>query len=270
MKFLYLVIFSTVIACTKVNFTAGTTENNQQSATQPTYPTTPPQQCAGTIEKTTENLRIIFMVDNSGSTLETDPSQLVRVQTIRDFLAKYQSKINFTYSFGYFSDETSVFNTTTQKFQSSSVPQNVFGTAVDIAQALKLFTKVSPNGATNYEPALTAVQSMIVQDPHVSTPWNYVLIFMSDGQPTDINDPVVPTLEGLVTNVLNAATSHGDFATSSMVLFDPIDDPQYRSSLVNLSSMATKGKGQFFDTNFPPPGGLAIDDIISVPGQTCQ
>jgi hypothetical protein len=42
--------------------------------------------CTQVLQTTTENLRIIFMVDNSGSTLTTDPNRNYRDATIQAFL----------------------------------------------------------------------------------------------------------------------------------------------------------------------------------------
>ena len=273
MKFIWAVFFLCSWGCSKVYFTASNPNTGQQVQTPPPVLVTPvPPKCVGTIDKTTENLRIIFMVDNSGSTLTTDPSQLIRVQTLKNFITKYGAKTNFTYSFGYFADSTFIFSPDSQKFINvtlKGLPASVFGTSADLTRALTLFTQIQGNGGTNYGDALGAVHEMIAQDPTSKLLWNYILVFMSDGQPTDVFDPVLPALRSMIDSVTTAAIAKGGLATTSMVLFDPSSDTQYSSSLENLSAMGSEGKGQFFDTNFPPVGGLAIDDIISVPGQSC-
>ncbi len=272
MKNLVGLIILLSLGCTKVNFASKASNSAQQiPSPPPVLVSPPPPKCVGTIDQTTENLRIIFMVDNSGSTLTTDPSQSIRVQTLRNFIAKYGAKTNFTYAFGYFSDDAYVFSPATQKFidvSVKSVPRSVFGTSRDLIQALSQFTQFDGFGGTSYGSAIDAVQTMISEDS-TTTQWNYVLVFMSDGQPTDVDDPVILNLKTMIDSVTTAAISKGGLATTSMVLFDPINDSQYSFSAQNLSAMASEGKGQFFDTNFPPAGGLAIDDIISVPGQSC-
>ncbi len=264
--------------CTKVNFTANAPVPSQevQAPVGPIAapsPTPAPVKCVKTIDQTTENLRIIFMVDNSGSTLDTDPNQQIRVQTIRNFIAKYGMKANFTYSFGFFSDDTYFYNTSTKKFidvSRSGISSIKFGASGDLVNALNSFNQIDGFGGTNYSPALGAVSKIISQDPASKENWNYIVIFMSDGQPSDILDPVIDHLKSLVDLVTVAAHSHKALATMSTVLFDPIHDSQYPSSSDNLKYLAKQGKGQYFDTNFPPAGGLAIDDIISVPGEKCS
>ncbi len=286
MKIFWITIVFSFLACTKVDFTTKDSTSSQQvesplpaPVAQPTpvislpQPTATPVKCVDTIEQTTDNLRIIFMVDNSGSTLDTDLNQIIRAQTIENFLTKYGAKTNFSYSFGFFDDDTYVFNIANQKFVNATrkgLPPNVFGDSGDLAQALRLFSKVRGFGGTNYGQAVDAVKDMINQDHKSKISWNYVLVFMSDGQPSDISAPVAEHLKSMIELVMNAAVKRSALATASMVLFDPAEDAQYASSKRNLSAMAEQGKGQFFDTNFPPAGGLAIDDIISVPGKKCD
>ncbi len=282
-KLIFIVLF---LGCSKVNFTTAPVADQQVQAppgsevpkppvsTPPpiSSPTPLPPDCTGTIEKTTQNLRIMFMVDNSGSTLDTDPDQLIRVQTIKNFIKKYGDKVNFTYSFGFFSSDTYIFNIETQKFiniQMKGMPRSVFGNSHDLSQALNAFGKLDGSGDTNYAPALTAVKDMISQDSLGKSPWNYILIFMSDGQPSDISEPVAENLKRKIEQLAVVAEKNSRSITTSTVLFDPLDDSQYFSSAENLKAIAGSGKGQFFDTNFPPSGGLAIDDIISVPGKLC-
>jgi hypothetical protein len=239
----------------------------------PATPVPPTPQCSGDINHTSENLRIIFMVDNSGSTLQTDPSQFFRVQTIQNFLAKYSSKKNFTYSFGYFGTDTFLFDVQNQKFKNvasvNQVPKMTFGNSNDLAKALSLYSGIQPDGETNYALALSRIQSMILQDEILKTPWNYVLVFMSDGQPTDLNTPAAQNLRVMIRSLQGSAQQHRGFLTVSTVLFDPASDWGYFDSVNNLSAMADEGKGQFVDTNKISTGSLQIDDIISVPGPAC-
>ena len=285
MKYRKLIFIVMFLGCSKVNFTTAPVADQQVQAPpaaevpKPPMPTPPPgssptpaPDCTGTIEKTTQNLRIMFMVDNSGSTFDTDPDQFIRVQTIKNFIKKYGNKVNFTYSFGFFSSDTYIFNIEAQKFvniQMKGIPRSVFGNSHDLSQALNIFGRLDGSGDTNYAPALNAVKGMISQDSLGKSSWNYVLIFMSDGQPSDISEPVAENLERKIEQLTKAAENNSRSITVSTVLFDPLANSQYFSSAENLKAIASSGKGQFFDTNFPPIGGLAIDDIISVPGKIC-
>ncbi len=269
MKLLFFVVVVLSFSCSRVNFTGNPLSADQQIQS----PRNPPI-CSGGISETTKMLRIIFMVDNSGSTATTDPNQIIRVQTIKNFLSKYSSKKNLTYGIGYFSDDTFIFNTSTRQFedvtQSGKMPKNVFGDSDDSMRALSVLHDVDPIGSTNYRSALSAIHSMISNDPKSNSNWNYILVFMSDGQPSDIADPVISNLQSLIDSVTDASVAHGGLTTTSMVLFDPAADAQYFSSAQNLKAMADRGKGQFFDINKSPASGLVIDDIISIPGQSCN
>src|SRR5271167_3498882 len=59
------------------------------------------QSCTSVLQEAQGQVRILFMVDNSGSTSTTDPNHDYRAQTISTFLSQFGSKTNFSYSFGY-------------------------------------------------------------------------------------------------------------------------------------------------------------------------
>ena len=164
-----------------------------------------------------------------------------------------------------------VFSPATQKFidvSVKSVPRSVFGTSRDLIQALSQFTQFDGFGGTSYGSAIDAVQTMISEDS-TTTQWNYVLVFMSDGQPTDINSPAAQNLKSMVHSLQASAQLHKGLLTVSTVLFDPAHDWGYQDSINNLAAMASEGKGQFVDTNKISTGSLQIDDLISVPGPAC-
>jgi hypothetical protein len=287
--FLMLTAFMIVFlqsSCSRVGFSATPASTPQSQAHAPDSappraepmpipaPSIPPaSNCTGTIEQTSENLRIMFMVDNSGSTLQTDPSQFYRVQTIQNFLAKYSTKKNFTYSFGFFATNTFLFDMQNQIFKNvanqNQLPKSYFGHSSDLAHALDAYTRIRPDGETNYALALSQIQNMILQDEVPKIPWNYVLVFMSDGQPTDLSSPADKNLRAMIHSLQLSVQSHKGFLSVSTILFDPASDWGYQESIDNLFAMANEGKGQFVDTNKISTGSLQIDDIISVPGPAC-
>ncbi len=286
--FLMLFTFGIVFfqaSCSPVGFssTPAPTPQAQNQTPSPVPPSanapapipspSPIPKCSGDIRQTSENLRIIFMVDNSGSTLQTDPSQFFRVQTIQNFLAKYSAKKNFTYSFGFFATDTFLFDVQNQNFKNVSslnqLPKAIFGDSHDLANALATYSRISPDGETNYALALSRIQSVILQDEIPKIPWNYVIVFMSDGQPTDINSPAAQNLKSMVHSLQASAQLHKGLLTVSTVLFDPANDWGYQDSINNLAAMASEGKGQFVDTNKISTGSLQIDDLITVPGPAC-
>ena len=73
--------------------------------------------CTEVLQTTAKNIRILFMVDESTSTLTTDPNLYYRDQTIKNFLSAYGMKTNFTYAFGYFAaDSASIYDQIQDKF----------------------------------------------------------------------------------------------------------------------------------------------------------
>ena len=230
-------------------------------ATPTPVPTaTPTPTCtAGT---TTENLRIMFMVDNSGSTATTDPNHDYRVKTVQQFIQNYGSHTNLTYSFGYFGGTSAKeFDDNTNRFVSTAtVP---FGNATSLSTALTDYEALSPSGNTPYSAAFTSLQSVVSQDEALGITENYVVVFMSDGMPTDISGNVTTAIDGMVNNLRNQVQANGvSLLTVSTVYFGPESDS---TSIGNLTNMAHVGNGQFVDTN-QLSSELQINDVITVPG----
>lgn len=210
-----------------------------------------------TVSTTSESLRIIFMVDNSGSTADTDPSEYYRITAVQNFLSAYGSNANFTYGFGYFAgDSAYLYDASTGTFSSNA--SSPFGSASFLSAALTAYENVPDDGDTPYQAAFQTVQSAISKD---STTSNYVLIFMSDGGPTDLNSPIDTSIVSIVDNLKTITENKGHLITVSSVYFGPDDDSDAKD---HLEVMASEGGGQFFDTNTTTE--LEVDDIITVPG----
>ena len=205
----------------------------------------------------------MFMVDNSGSTATTDPSHNYRVKTIQDFLTSYGSHANLTYSFGYFSGTTSPeYDMTQSQFKSST--SNIFGDSTALTSALNTFKALNPGGNTPYDAAFTALRTEVQVDEATGIKRDYVVVFMSDGQPTDISGNVASGIISLVDQLRTAVQNNGtSLLTVSSVYFGAESD---HVSIGNLQTMATEGSGQFVDTNVTT--SISINDIITVP--TCD
>jgi len=217
-----------------------------------------------TVETTTRALRILVMVDNSGSTDKTDPSQAYRVQTLRTFLADYGSHANLSYGFGYFDDDAYLYDANGGRFTSGSASLP-FGSAATIAAALDTYhASIPPAGNTGYGAAFGALRSAIAQDEASGQRSDYAVVFMSDGQPTDVSGNVPSAITNLVRGLRGVAETNGKSHLSvSAVYFGPATDA---TSISNLRGMAAEGAGQFVDTNHLSAGGLAIDDVVTIPG----
>jgi hypothetical protein len=213
---------------------------------------------------TAKKLQIFVMVDNSGSTSSTDQNQSIRVQTLRNFLANYGSHSNLHYGFGYFDDDAYVYDMNQGGFvmNSASVP---FGGAGGEIGALDTYhASIPPSGNTGYSAAFSAIQSAITRDESTGIVADYAVVFMSDGQPTDIDGNVQAGISTLVSNLKAATAANGkSHLVVSTVYFGSASDS---TSIQNLQSMANHGGGQFVDTNHLSSGGLSIDDLITIPG----
>jgi hypothetical protein len=218
-----------------------------------------------TAATTTENLRIMFMMDNSGSTATTDPSHTYRVKTVQTFIQNYGSHTNLTYSFGYFS------GTTAQEYDSTKsafeiTPTTAFGNSDFLTAALTAYENIKPDGHTPYSAAFTSLQTLAEKDVAAGSKENYVVVFMSDGMPTDISGNVASGIITLVDQLRTTVQSNGkSLLTVSSVYFGPESDAV---SIGNLTTMASEGQGQFVDTN-QLTSALSINDVITVPG-SCQ
>jgi len=278
----------------------GTPVSVSQVSTDPSNPSAP-HSCKGTLLTTEEKLRIIFMIDYSGSTEDTvywkgtDPGKTFRLRTIRSFLQKYGSKQNLTYSFAIFGGSASVYDTRKRGFISAENSYSPFGTSSDMESALRSFEQKTYIGGTAYKSAFEAIDTVISRDNSPADHQKYIVVFMSDGQPTDLVtpmsggrpetcslEPMIDTkIARLVNNLQQTVASSGGAITVSSVYFG---DQIYKAecdgfsggdtdawwAIRHLQGMAKEGEGQFIDTNRLNGSALEIEDIITIPGQDCS
>ena len=98
----------------------------------------------------------------------------------------------------------------------------------------------------------------MVNDAGASGIDGYVVIFMSDGQPTDFGNDQVGDIQKLVGQLRQLAGPNR--LTVSSVFFGDSDD---QKSVDNLQAMATAGSGVFVNTNVTET--VTIDSLITVP-----
>jgi hypothetical protein len=214
------------------------------------------------------------MVDDSGSTATTDPSCKYRCSTLESFIGSYGSNTNLTYSFSYFSSDVTEWDMSALDFLSAGTNTlHPFGSSSGLSSAVTYFSKhVGPGGDTGYGEAFSAMETIISNDEAAGNTENYVVVFMSDGQPTDItctsgsgrdNDCVAnAAITTLVKDLLKTSSANGKSqATVSAVFFGSASDSD---SVSNLTTMASVGGGQFVNANVN--SNIVINDIITVPG----
>jgi hypothetical protein len=205
------------------------------------------------------------MVDDSGSSLTTDPNHTYRVATVEAFIAKYGSKANFTYSYGKFSGSTAtVWDIGTSQFMSN--PPMPFGNAANLTSALNVYKNTTPAGSTPYNAAFSKLKSLILADVSANPGiWEHAVVFMSDGVPTDINNPQLANVQTLVSSFVQDIKNAGSNAAVSAVYFGPATTT---AAIDLMKAVATSGTGIFVNTNVTTD--LQIDDVIQVPGVICQ
>jgi hypothetical protein len=257
-------------ACNNTAFTATAPGAGIQPLIEPINP--PPSGGVGntnppgcTIGTATKPIRVMFMVDNSGSTNTTDPKQAIRVQTLQKFLTDYGANTNLSYNFAYFAGTTAkAFNMVTNMFVTGTTA-NAVGNSSQLATALQNYEAVAANGSTPYKAAFDSLTGTIAADETAGNKQDYAVVFLSDGQPTDITG--IANLKGLVDNVKSASMVNGSAVTVNTIYFGDDTD---QTSKDNLLAMSTEGAGQFVDTNKLTAGGLVINNVINVPGTNCK
>ncbi len=127
---------------------------------------------------------------------------------------------------------------------------------------------------TNYSTAFDALQADIVGDSHRDSQQKYVVVFMSDGEPSDmgseseIDSNITQEVKSLQTNV--SRSTGGNVIVSSVYFGDKSlrkGDSAYKAAY-HLQVMAAQGGGQFVDTT-KLNAELQIEDLIKVTSR-CQ
>lgn len=204
----------------------------------------------------TQPLKILVIVDNSGSTDDTDPNKAFRLNLLSTFLANYQSKANFGWNLSYFSGSTAV-SLVTQGNQPS------FTTGAGMSTALGQYTVINASGNTPYTQALNLLRSAIANDADAVS--SYAVAFISDGMPNPaISDANLATL---VQDVVK--TKPGKVSLSTVYFGSPNayqnDAP---AAIARLQAMALIGGGQFANT-VAAGANINFADVLTVPPSLC-
>lgn len=211
--------------------------------------------CRGQLRQITTPLRLMFVVDVSGSNrIEngmpgTDPDKVVRGGSMSRFFNTYSSRSNFNWSL--------------MTFASGSARKLVsYGTSSDMSEGLQRFSGVVDNGNTPYLSALMMLRDEIAADPEPTENTKYVVVFLSDGVPNpEISDS---NLRGAVRSVVNVAEGRVSFNT---VYYGSMNS----AAATRLKDMAAEGGGNFLDVNANGTGSsFLISDLVQLPGVICD
>lgn len=207
-------------------------------------------------ETVTKKLKIVLVVDNSGSTLQTDPQNFRRA-SIQGLINRYSSKPNFSWQIIYFAG-----NSAHALVNSGATNNPVFGNAGQAQVALNAFPAADANASTPYLAALNMADKAISTDAEFNSAEKplYVVMFMSDGEPKDSGPNQIFSKER---DLLSRDATRISFNS----LYFAVDNNQNAMNL--LKEMADIGKGVF--TVIPQQqASINIDDISVVPQSGCK
>ncbi len=227
-------------------------------------------ECVETIEKLTTPVKVLFVVDTSGSSVRdansktgTDPHKDFRYGKIKEFLENNKDKKNLHWQFITFSGSTA-----NSYIADEMTKQIAFTNDVNLAfSALERFFSWKDQGWTPYRAAFSAIQNSIQKDKDFNDPsMNYATLFLSDGKPTDYCENSrfhqsgcpIDTNE-IYSDVLKIVNMAHRRITLNTLYYGPED----LSARNLLNGMAEKGNGLFVDTNLSTRN-IKLGDTIQV------
>jgi hypothetical protein len=192
--------------------------------------------------------KILFVVDKSGSNVNpgTDPNGMYRVGTISAFYDLHKTN-QFT-KWGLVSFQLSgatpvILDDTGLSGGFSNDPSVIMPAIQSLA--------TGNTGGTPYQAAIATAGATITNDiaRNPNQPSRYVVVFISDGEPSDgVTDPVLQ-------NIVTGLTDLGDI-TLSTVYYGPLNP----TASARMLKMANWGRGKFLDTNVS--GRIPLDSLI--------
>jgi hypothetical protein len=210
----------------------------------------------------TSPLKILAMVDASGSTADTDPQMSFRQDLLSAFLMNYQSKSNFQWNLDYFAGSNAY-----ALINSGGMQNPAFSTASAMSSAISQLVMAGSNGNTPYTAALNMISKAISSDPDfASGNSNYAVAFISDGMPNpNVSDADLATL---VQNIVKLKPGH---ITLSTVYFDKSNhySNEAPQAIARLQAMAVIGGGQFANT-ISQGKNINFADVLTVPSNICN
>ena len=217
--------------------------------------------------ESTESVKVLFLIDNSGSNVEhtvnrmptpgTDPEKKWRTSAMRSLINTYSNKENFHYGFISFKGDRS----------ESLIYENdqpSFSNNIDIIEsALYDFSNIKDEGSTPYRSALLLAKEMILQDMEKNDENArnlYTLVFVSDGQPSDYK--YVSELSSDAQKIMNLAQDRINI--NSIYYYSS----GKATSTTYLEELARVGQGSIIKANTSDQ--IIITDRLSLPTEVCK
>lgn len=215
-----------------------------------------PQDCENDLQQLTIPIKLLFIVDTSGSNASdpgTDVNKVVRGQSIQEFFNLYKNKTNFSWAMNIFSGSTS-----------SPLISGFTTNSSTMQQAINNFFNVTDTGQTPYMAALNLGQQFLTNDSNRTAQTKWVVVFLSDGMPNPAVDQ--STLNSKVAQIVGQIPGQVSFNT---VYYGPNSTTEGIAAASRLQSMAAAGGGKFLNTN-QAQRTFPITDVITVPGTSCR
>lgn len=210
-------------------------------------------------------VKVLFLIDVTGSNTATDRDKVWRLNTLEAFLETYQSKPNFEFSFAVFQDYGA------RAILKNSAGQGIFSKqAADIDAAMNTLRGISDYGGTPYDAAIAITRNIINYD-RVSQPTvqaGYVVVMISDGVPTNSTYIAEGTgmarLESDVKGLLSEAP--GNITLNTVYLFNQnyptASDKKY------LQKISSLGGGAFVEASANEV--LKVSEVVQIPSKVCK
>lgn len=227
--------------------------------------------CTTTLETTTIPTKMLFIVDTSGSnqsssnctrteTSCTDRNKVMRAGSIQTFFNRYGSITHFNWGFLTFQGTSA-----TALINNGNVNSPKFSNAAAMQSAINYFkNNIRDTDSTPYGAALNMANLAITTDPDrnsASQP-QYIVVFMSDGMPTDVTSTT--SLNNRVRDLVGLLPGRISFNT---IYYG--GNNQQAADL--MQGMANTGSGKFLNTNTNPTGlDFEIRNVINVPVEHCE
>ncbi len=209
------------------------------------------------------DVKVLFLVDASGSNDITDRGQVWRLATLNSFVDAYKNKNNFFYGL-------LTFQGTTAKPQIATGGVGVFTNNLStVAQGIASFDANIDGGSTPYDAALNLAKSIIMEDLAIpaSKPTAYAVVMISDGVPTNDRYKGVNGINNLKTDVKALADiAPGKITVNSVYLYNAAKPSNSEEEY--LRAMASVGGGTFIFADSKQ--AISIADSIKVPKEICQ
>lgn len=220
------------------------------------------KKCTDQLQQTTIPIKMLFVVDTSGSNADnpnipyvgTDNNKVVRGQSIQEFFNNYKAKTNFSWAINVFNGSSS----SALIGYSSSQPAFTKNPSI-MQQAITNFFGTADVGETPYMAALDLAKAALTGDSDRTAQTKWVIVFLSDGRPNPDVDQAT----------LNAKVNEIRAVIPNQVTFNTVFYGNFDSTAVSrLQGMASTGGGKFVNTN-NSGRSFPIEDVITVPG-VCQ